>query len=86
MTEPACMANAPPTKLLPKTLSPFKVISATLDTVAGDDIKIHNTISIPRVMLGPYSTRRTDETKRYSDLQMQVMLEMKANPTELTRP
>lgn len=55
------MANAPLTKLLQKILTVFKIFSATLDTVTMDGNGIHNTVSIDRVMLPPYSTQEMTE-------------------------
>lgn len=52
-----CMANATLTKLLPKTLGPFGVISAAPSTATEDEIEIHITVSIGRVMLVSYNAQ-----------------------------
>lgn len=44
MTESACMANAPLSESMLQSLSHFKNISPTLDTVTLDESGIHNTV------------------------------------------
>lgn len=63
------MANKPLTKVLPKTLSPFKVISSTLYTVTVDENVIYNAVSTDKVTLALCSARRNDGTDRDSDTQ-----------------
>lgn len=53
MIESARIAIALLMELLPKTLGPFKVISAMLDTVTVDEDGIYNTFSIDRVTFAP---------------------------------
>lgn len=51
------MANAPLMKLLPKILSPFKLISETPNTVTVDENGVQNTVSIDRLMLALYNAQ-----------------------------
>lgn len=55
MNESARVANAPRTKLLSKTVVPFKVIPETPDTITVDGNCIHNPVSIDLVTLVPYN-------------------------------
>lgn len=64
MTEPAHMANALQTELLPKTLNLRRVLFAP-----SDDNGIQNTLSIGRVTLAPYKAQGSDGTNWYGDTQ-----------------
>lgn len=63
------MANASVTKFLSKTLSTFKIIPATPDTVTMDKNRIHITLSIVKVPLFHNGPQGNDETDRDSDTQ-----------------
>lgn len=71
MTESASTENRLLTNLLSITFGPFKVVSATPDTVLGNDNGIHNTMSRNRVTSAPYKGRSNDRTDRDSHTQGQ---------------
>lgn len=54
MTESACMTHVPVTKLLPKTLDQYRVMSAMWYTVTANENGIQNPGSIDRVTFAPY--------------------------------
>lgn len=63
------MANALLTTSLPKNLGLFRVMSETPDTVTGNEVGIHNYISVDGVTFAPSNTQGNDETSRISDTQ-----------------
>lgn len=69
MTESECMANAPLTKCLPKTVGKFKFILVTPDTVAVNVNGIHNTLFTDKVTLAPRNARSKDENYESNDMQ-----------------
>lgn len=82
MTDPAYMANTLLTKLLSKTLGPFKVISASLDTVTMDENGVHNTVSTHKVTLAPLASEAIMEPTETVIRRPQVIAKMK---TDLTK-
>lgn len=83
MTDSGRMANAFLTKLMLKTLGPFKVISVTPDTVTLDEKGIHNTLSVDRVMVVlAISYVKTEPIKRKT-FQTQCIPRMKIEPTKM---
>lgn len=67
--EAACMAKEFLTKLLQKTLCPFKILPTPPGTVTADGKRIHNTFSIDRAALASYKTQGNDGTGRDCDKQ-----------------
>lgn len=62
----ARIAEAPVANLLPKTLEPCKVVSATPDTVKVDESSLLSTVSIGRVAVPAYNTKGHDGRERAS--------------------
>lgn len=63
------MASAPLTKLLPKTLCLFNVISLILDTVGVDENRMHYIVIIDGNTLAPYNALSNNGTDQDSDTQ-----------------
>lgn len=68
MIESESTAKASLTRLPRNTLSPFKVIYATPDTVTLNENIVHNTVSIGRVTFVPYNLQGFVETDRDSEM------------------
>lgn len=58
MNESGCMAHGSQTKLLTKTVRPFKGISVTLGTMTSHGNRIQNTVSADREVLVPCNAGR----------------------------
>lgn len=67
MTKSACMFSAPLTKLLLKTVGPFKIMFVELDTVTLDKNWIHSRVSGDRVVLANGNTRCNDRADVIND-------------------
>lgn len=77
------MANTPLEKLPLTPLSMFMLISATLDTLKVDKNGIYNTSSIDRVILAAYNTQVNDGPTETAIASMQVIAEIKLEPTKI---
>lgn len=73
--ESSSMTDTPPTKLLPKTFSRFKVICTTPYTATVEEKGFHDTPSIDRVTLYFYNTRHNDGNNQNSYMQNSMVAE-----------
>lgn len=83
MTDSACMANALLTKSLPKSLSPFTVISAAPESNQVDENGILNTVSIDRVTLAPPLCKVMTKLNETPIHRAQLIAELKSVPTKM---
>lgn len=67
MKGPDCLANVQLIKLMIKTVGPFKIIFAALDTITANENGICSTISGDRAALDPSCAQIKDETDQTND-------------------
>lgn len=66
-TKSANMTTTQLNNVLPKTLGPFKGISATPDSVRANQTRIHSNASLDRVTLSPHNAQSNGRTNRDND-------------------